>query len=87
MLSVRKDGKLDLSVRQKSYLQIEENAEKIYAKMEEIGGVIPYTDKASPEKIRKDFQMSKNDFKKAIGRLLKEKRIFIGESYVKISKE
>lgn len=86
VLSVRDDGKLDLSVRQKSYMQIEENARKICEKIKEMGGTLPYTDKAAPDVIRADFQMSKNDFKKAIGRLLKEKEIFMGESYIKMSK-
>lgn len=86
VIAVRPDGKLDLSVRQKAYMQIEGNASKIYAHIEEIGGVLSYTDKASPEQIRDDFQMSKNDFKKAIGRLLKEKKIIIGENYIKILK-
>lgn len=86
VISVREDGKLDLSVRQKSYLQIEENASVIYQKIQELGGKLPYTDKVSPDVIKADFQMSKNDFKKAIGRLLKENKIIIGENYIKISK-
>lgn len=86
VLSIRSDGKLNLSVRQKAYMQIEDNANKIYAKLEELGGTLPYTDKASPDVIKADFEMSKNDFKKAIGRLLKEKKIFIGESSIKLSK-
>lgn len=86
VLSVREDGKLDLSVRQKSYLQIEENADRIYRKIQDMGGRLLYTDKASPEVIKADFQMSKNDFKKAIGRLLKENKVIIGENYIKISK-
>lgn len=86
VLSVRADGKMDLSVRQKSYLQIEENADRIYHKIQELGGKLSYTDKASPEVIKADFQMSKNDFKKAIGRLLKENKIIIGENYIKMSK-
>lgn len=86
VISVREDGKLDLSVRQKSYLQIEKNADIIYRRIGELGGILPYTDKASPEVIKDDFQMSKNDFKKAIGRLLKENKVIICENYIKMSK-
>ena len=86
VLAVRSDGKLDLSIRGKSYMQIDENAEKIYEVITKLGGKLPYTDKASPDVIRKDFSMSKNDFKKAIGRLLKENKVIIGENYIKISK-
>ena len=84
--SVRPDGKLDLALRKKSYLQIEEDAEKILQFMKENGGKIDYTDKASPEVIKRDFNMSKSEFKRAIGRLLKEHRIIIGESNIFLNK-
>ncbi len=86
VLTVREDGKLDLSIRGKSYMQIDENAEKIYSVIEKLGGKLPYTDKAAPDLIRKDFSMSKNDFKKAVGRLLKEGRIVIGDNDIQIKK-
>lgn len=82
VISVRPDGKMDLSLRKKAYLQIEDDAEKIYGIIQKLGGRLEYTDKASPEVIRRDFQMSKNEFKKAIGRLLKENRISIGENSI-----
>ena len=41
------------------------------------GGVLPFDDKADPERIRDEFGLSKNAFKRAVGRLLKEKRIRI----------
>ena len=83
---VRPDGKLDLALRKKAYLQIDEDAEKIYRFLVENGGKLGYTDKASPERIRADFQMSKNEFKRAIGRLLKERRVFIGENSIFLTK-
>ena len=84
--SVRPDGKLDLSLRKKAYLQMDEDAEKIYKYIENNGGQLGYTDKAKPEVIREDFQMSKSEFKRAIGRLLKEHRIIIGESNIFLNK-
>ena len=80
--SVRPDGKLDLALRKKAYLQIEEDAEKILEFLQQNGGKLDYTDKADPQIIRRDFQMSKNEFKRAIGRLLKEKHITIGENSI-----
>lgn len=80
--SVRPDGKLDLALRKKAYLQIEEDAEEIIRFMEANGGKLGYTDKAKPEVIQKDFAMSKNEFKRAIGRLLKEGRVSIGENNI-----
>lgn len=84
--SIRPDGKMDLALRKKAYLQIDDDAEKIIEFMEKNGGKIDYTDKASPEQIRKDFHMSKSEFKRAIGRLLKEKRLTIGENSIFFNK-
>lgn len=83
---IRSDGKMELSLRNKSYLQIDEDAEKIILFMEHNGGQLGYTEKVSPEKIKIDFQMSKSEFKRAIGRLLKEQRIVIGENNIFLKK-
>lgn len=80
---VREDGKLNLSIREKAYLQIGEDAERIMALMESYGGVLPFTDKASPERIRAEIQMSKNEFKRAVGNLLKSGKIEIGENEIR----
>ena len=69
---VREDGKLDLSPREKAYIQINADADLIQKVIEEKGGVLPCNDKASPEIIKQTFQMSKNAFKRAVGHLLKE---------------
>lgn len=84
--SVRPDGKMDLSLRKKAYLQVDDDAKKIVEFMENNGGKIDYTDKASPERIKTDFNMSKSEFKRAIGRLLKEKRLTIGENNIFLNK-
>ena len=82
VMEVKADGKLDLSVRQKNYLQMNEDAEKLMEIIEEMGGVLPFSDKADPETIRRETGMSKNEFKRAAGRLYKEKRIEIGETSI-----
>lgn len=82
--SVKEDGRLNLSLREKAYLQMDTDAEKIYAMIEAAGGRIPFTDKASPELIREKTNMSKNEFKRAVGRLLKEEKITIKEDSIVI---
>lgn len=77
VIKIRADGKLDLSLREKSYLQMDEDAKHLIAYLEQSGGKIPFTDKASSELIRVKTGMSKNEFKRAVGRLLKEGRIEI----------
>ena len=80
--SVKPDGKLDLSIREKGMLQIDEDAERILTLLRERGGELPFTDKASPDQIREEIQMSKNEFKRAVGHLLKENKITIEENRI-----
>ena len=52
VLKVREDGKLDLSVREKAFLQMDADAAMIMKRMEEYGGKLPFNDKADPEVIK-----------------------------------
>jgi len=79
---VRTDGKLDLSARDKAYHQIYPDAELIMERLGALGGVLPFNDKAAPEVIAKEFKMSKNAFKRAVGHLLKEGKIKITETNI-----
>lgn len=76
---VKEDGKMNVTDRQKAYLQIEEDAESVLSVIDEFAGVLPFDDKASPEVIKREFGLSKNAFKRAIGHLLKEDKIEIKE--------
>ena len=80
---VREDGKLTLSIRDKAYLQIEADAQEILSIIDSYDGVLPFTDKASPEVITHETGMSKNEFKRAVGRLLKEGKIEIKEKVIR----
>ena len=81
--AVKEDGKLDLSIREKAYLQIAEDAERVMQVIDSFDGVLPFNDKASPEVIRREMQMSKNEFKRAVGNLLKAGRITITEKAIR----
>lgn len=85
--AVKEDGKLDLSLREKAYLQMDIDAETVMKVIDEYEGVLPFNDKVSPEVIKREFQLSKNAFKRAVGRLLKEGRIEITENRIKKIKE
>lgn len=80
---VKEDGKLDLSDRAKIPKQMEEDAEAVMQVIEEFEGVLPFNDKVSPEIIKREFGLSKNAFKRAVGRLLKQGRIEITENRIK----
>lgn len=82
--SVKPDGKLDLSIREKGYVQMDRDMDVILDRMQSNGGFIPFTDRVSPEIIRREMQMSKNEFKRAVGHLLKEGKIEIGENAIRL---
>jgi len=81
---VNEDGKLELSLRKKAFMQMDEDSEAILLRMRERGGRLPYTDKAAPEVIMQEFGFSKNAFKRAVGRLLKEGKIKINEKSIEL---
>ena len=80
---VKPDGKLDITMREKAYLQMDADAEKVMEVIEEFAGVLPFTDKALPEVIMRETGLSKNAFKRAVGRLYKERRIEITERAIR----
>ncbi len=77
VVQVLEDGRLTLSIRDKAYLQMDKDAEKLLELLDSYEGALPFTDKAAPEVIRYETGMSKNEFKRAVGRLLKQGRIEI----------
>ena len=81
---VHEDGKMDLSIREKAFIQMDADAQMIMEYMEKRGGSMPFTDKADPELIKKELGLSKNAFKRAVGRLLKEHKIQITGKSIEI---
>ncbi len=79
---VKEDGKLNVSAKQKAYLQIDEDAEMVLGVIEEFAGVLPFDDKASPQVIEREFSLSKNAFKRAVGRLLKAQKVRIADGKI-----
>lgn len=82
---VKADGKLDISIRDKSYIQMDEDAEMILELIDSYAGVLPFTEKASPEVIKRETGLSKNAFKRAIGRLYKERQITLSDGRIRKS--
>ena len=80
---VRGDGKVDLTTRDKAGSQIFSDSDLVMKVIEEFDGVLPFNDKASPEVIAREFKLSKNAFKRAVGHLLKEGKIEITEKSIR----
>lgn len=77
VIKVKEDGKLDLSIRQKAHIQMDTDAQALLGLLAQNGGKLPIGDKSTPDKIRRWTGMSKNEFKRAAGRLYKERKIVV----------
>ena len=84
VIEVKDDGKLTLSIREKAYMQIASDSDAVMKAIESYDGVLPFNDKASPETIRREMNMSKNEFKRAVGNLLKMGKIEITETSIRL---
>lgn len=80
---VLEDGKLTLSMRDKAYIQMNKDADRILEMLEKEGGRLPFNDKADPELIRQRTGMSKSEFKRAVGGLYKQRLIVIEQDGIK----
>lgn len=73
--NVKRDGKLDLSLRGRGHNEMAVDVNNILEKLRDGDGFIPYNDKSDPEDIKREFGISKSAFKRAIGNLYKERMI------------
>lgn len=69
------DRTLNLSLKPRSFEMLENDAQMIVPYLEANGGFMTLNDKSSPEEIKATFGISKGQFKKALGGLMKAKRI------------
>lgn len=84
---VKPDGKIELTLRQKAYMQMDADAGSVLEAIKEYGGALPFNDKASPEIIMREMKMSKAAFKRAVGRLYKERKIELTGSGIRLVRE
>ena len=85
--NVKPDGKLDLTRREKAYIQMDTDAEYVLKVIDAYAGVLPFNDKASPEVIKREMKMSKAAFKRAVGHLYKQRLIEFTERGIKKRKK
>ena len=79
---LREDGKIDVSLQPEGYENIDSFKEKILEKLRENYGLLYLSDQSAPEEIKAELQMSKKNFKKAIGGLYRDKMIEILEDRI-----
>ncbi|MGE5704572.1 MAG: S1 RNA-binding domain-containing protein [Clostridia bacterium] len=81
---VREDGRLNGSLKARKEQLYREDADRLIAYMKENGDSMPFTDDTSPEEIKDTFGMSKSAFKRALGKLLKERRVACADGMTKL---
>lgn len=83
--AVRPDGKLELSLRKQTFNQIEDDAQKIMAKLKAHDGKLALNDTSAPDKIKAELSMSKAAFKRAVGRLMKQGAVKITDTGIEMN--
>jgi uncharacterized protein len=81
------DGRLNLTMRERKEVSYSQDAEKIYQYIKDRGSRMPYTDKTDPEIIKEKFDISKAAFKRAIGKLMKERRVYQEDGWTILNEE
>jgi predicted RNA-binding protein (virulence factor B family) len=83
--NIRPDKKVELTLQPQGYKKvIGGSTERILSELKAAGGSLPFNDKSDPQAIYEKFQMSKKNFKQAIGALYKQKKITIQPTGIKI---
>ena len=85
--TIREDGKVDVSLQPEGYENIDEFQQIILEKLKLNYGLMYLSDKSTPEEIKDELQMSKKNFKKAIGGLYRDKKIEILEDKIRLADE
>ena len=85
VIGINDKGEVNGSFLEKAYKRLGTDGERIVEYMQMHGDMMEFTDKSSPEDIKAVFNLSKGQFKRALGGLLKEGKIEFdnGATYLK----
>ncbi|GLB58865.1 CvfB family protein [Cytobacillus sp. NCCP-133] len=87
IVDVKEDGTVNISLIARKHEVLDEDSEKILSYLESRNGAMPFSDKSAPEDIQERFQLSKASFKRALGRLMKEGKVYQEDSWTYIKKD
>ncbi|MFC4651830.1 S1 RNA-binding domain-containing protein [Lactococcus nasutitermitis] len=71
----KEDRSLNLSAKPRAYEMLDADSQMILAYLQTMGGKMPFNDKSAPEDIKATFGISKGQFKKSLGGLMKQGKI------------
>jgi predicted RNA-binding protein (virulence factor B family) len=81
VIDVKEDGTVNVSLLPRKHEALSGDAERIYAYMQQRGGAMPFSDKSDADDIKEQFQLSKAAFKRALGHLMKQGRVYQKEGW------
>ena len=83
VVDIKEDGKIDLTLREKAHIQMDADAQKLLEILDSYAGVLPFSEKASPEVIKRETGLSKYAFKRAVGHLYKERKVDLSDGKIR----
>lgn len=87
IIDVKVDGTINVTLHPRKQESQDLDAERVYEYLMSRNGAMPFTDKSMPEEIQERFQLSKGAFKRALGKLMKEGRVYQEGSWTYEKKE
>jgi len=84
VVRVKDDGEINVSLKPQKEFAIVEDSDKILSYLEEHRGVMPFGDKTDAEIIKRTFGLSKSAFKRALGKLMKEGKVYQKEGFTHV---
>ncbi|HYG39688.1 MAG TPA: S1-like domain-containing RNA-binding protein [Cytophagales bacterium] len=82
--NIRPDNKIDLTINKVGKDSVDDAREQVLEALKKNNNFLPLNDDSDPEQIKKQLQMSKKTFKKAIGGLYKEKLIEFDDNGIRL---
>ena len=79
---LRPDGRIDLMLQLPSHIERDQLSEAIIEHLQKNDGVTQLTDKSPPDDIYQAFGVSKSNYKKALGKLYRERLITIDKHQI-----
>ncbi|TDL62575.1 hypothetical protein E2R56_28325 [Rhodococcus qingshengii] len=87
IIDVKEDGTVNISLLARKQESQDLEAERIFEYLMSRNGAMPFNDKSMPEEIQERFQLSKGAFKRGLGKLMKDGRVYQEGSWTYLKKD
>ncbi|MGG3469793.1 S1-like domain-containing RNA-binding protein [Neobacillus pocheonensis] len=87
IIDIKEDGTINVSMLARKEESQDLDATKIYEYLMSRNGAMPFNDKSMPEEIQERFNLSKAAFKRALGKLMKEGKVYQEGSWTYAKKD